>query len=141
MDESFWNESFGTSYPLWYYLLNAAIITTTLSVAFLVLRGIFRYALKNKEKAGAIATKAAAATIEATKQAVATVRSEAANVPSSLQRSQRQEDAYARAAEEIEQSVMQKGLWAKAFAEAGGDTQKQKALYLKYRAEQLMANS
>ena len=135
------NETFGTSYPLWYYLLNAAIIITVLVVAFLVLRGILRFALKNRERASSLATKAAAATIEATKQAVATVRSEAASAPSSIERTKRQEDAYARAADEIEHAAVQKGLWAKAFSEAGGDAQKQKALYLKYRADQLMTSS
>ncbi|MEQ1608679.1 MAG: hypothetical protein ABL956_06895 [Hyphomonadaceae bacterium] len=131
------DETFGTSYPLWYYLLNAAIIITVLTVAFLVLRGILRFALKNKERAGSLATKTAAATIEATKQAVANVKSAAASVPSNVQRTQRQDDAYARAAEEIEQAAMHKGLWARAFADAEGNEQKQKALYVRYRAEQI----
>lgn len=50
---------------------------------------------------------------------------------------QRQDDAYARAAEEIEQSAMHKGLWARAFADAEGNEQKQKAIYVRYRAEQI----
>ena len=48
-----------------------------------------------------------------------------------------EEDAYERAAEEIENKSQNKGMWAKAFADADGDEQKQKALYLKYRAKQL----
>ena len=48
-----------------------------------------------------------------------------------------EEDAYEKAAEEIENKSQNKGMWAKAFADADGDEQKQKALYLKYRAKQL----
>ena len=52
-----------------------------------------------------------------------------------------EEDAYERAAEEIENKSQNKGMWAKAFADADGDEQKQKALYLKYRAKQLSDQS
>jgi hypothetical protein len=48
-----------------------------------------------------------------------------------------EEDAYEKAAEEIENKSQNKGMWAKAFADADGDEQKQKALYLKYRAKQI----
>ena len=51
-----------------------------------------------------------------------------------------EEDAYERAAEELEQETQNKGIWAKAFSDADGDEQKQKALYIKYRAEQLIKN-
>ena len=36
--------------------------------------------------------------------------------------------------------MQNKGIWAKAFSDADGDEQKQKALYIKYRAEQLIRN-
>ena len=49
-----------------------------------------------------------------------------------------EEDAYERAAEELEEGTQNKGIWAKAFSDAKGDEQKQKALYIKYRAEQLI---
>ena len=52
-----------------------------------------------------------------------------------------EEDAYEKAAEEIENKSQNKGMWAKAFADADGDEQKQKALYLKYRAKQLSDQS
>ena len=51
-----------------------------------------------------------------------------------------EEDAYERAAEELEEEIQNKGIWAKAFSGADGDEQKQKALYIKYRAEQLIKN-
>ena len=51
-----------------------------------------------------------------------------------------EEDAYQRAAEELEEETQNKGIWAKAFSDADGDEQKQKALYIKYRAEQLIKN-
>ena len=51
-----------------------------------------------------------------------------------------EEDAYERAAEELEEETQNKGIWAKAFSDADGDEQKQKALYIKYRAEQLIKN-
>jgi hypothetical protein len=47
-------------------------------------------------------------------------------------------NAFELAADEIDAGKQQKGLWAKAFADSEGDTQKQKALYLRYRADQLM---
>ena len=49
-----------------------------------------------------------------------------------------EEDAYERAGEELEELSMNKGIWAKAFADSNGDEQKQKALYIKYRSEQLI---
>ena len=45
-----------------------------------------------------------------------------------------------KAGEEIERKIAAIGLWAKTIAKADGDEKKQKALYLKYRAEQLMNN-
>ncbi len=49
-----------------------------------------------------------------------------------------EEDAYERAAEELEEETQRKGLWAKAFSDANGDEKTQRALYIKYRAEQLV---
>ena len=39
--------------------------------------------------------------------------------------------------EEIESGNLKKGLWAKAFSEAEGDENKTKALYIKYRFDQI----
>jgi hypothetical protein len=44
-------------------------------------------------------------------------------------------DAYAAALAEIEEGRIDKGAWARAFAESGGDESKAKALYIKARAE------
>ncbi len=44
-------------------------------------------------------------------------------------------DHYAEALAEIEEGRLDKGVWARAFAEAGGDEPKAKALYIKARAE------
>ena len=49
-----------------------------------------------------------------------------------------EEDAYEFAAKEIEEETYKKGLWAKAFSDADGDEKRQPALYIKYRAEQLI---
>ncbi len=52
-----------------------------------------------------------------------------------------EEAAYERANTELQAGNMRRGLWAKAYADASGDEQKQKSLYIKYRAEQLMEGS
>ena len=49
-----------------------------------------------------------------------------------------EEDAYEFAAKEVEKESYKKGLWAKAFSDAEGNEKKQAALYIKYRAEQLI---
>ena len=49
-----------------------------------------------------------------------------------------EEDAYEFAAKEVEEESYKKGLWAKAFSDAEGNEKKQAALYIKYRAEQLI---
>ena len=49
-----------------------------------------------------------------------------------------EEDAYEFAAKEIEEETYKRGLWAKAFSDAEGNEKKQAALYIKYRAEQLI---
>ncbi len=46
-------------------------------------------------------------------------------------------DAFAEALSEIEESRLDKGVWARAFADAGGGAEKAKALYIKARAEAL----
>jgi hypothetical protein len=49
------------------------------------------------------------------------------------------EDAlYDKVAQEIQAQVMVPGVWAKAFSEAGGELDKARALYIKYRVAQLM---
>lgn len=45
--------------------------------------------------------------------------------------------AYAAALAEIEEGRLDKGSWARAFAESGGDESKAKALYIKVRAESI----
>lgn len=57
---------------------------------------------------------------------------------SAIAPSQPEMNAFELAADEIDAGKQQRGLWAKAFADSEGDTQKQKALYLRYRADQLM---
>ncbi len=48
-------------------------------------------------------------------------------------------DAYAAAFAEIEEGRLDKGAWARAFAESGGDESKAKALYIKARVEMINA--
>jgi len=48
-----------------------------------------------------------------------------------------EEEFYELAYEEIESGNLKKGLWAKAFSEAEGDGNKAKALYIKYRFDQI----
>lgn len=48
-----------------------------------------------------------------------------------------EEEIYELISEEIESSSTKKGLWTKAFSESEGDEQKAKALYIKYRFDQI----
>jgi hypothetical protein len=48
-----------------------------------------------------------------------------------------EEEFYELAYEEIESGNLKKGLWAKSFSEAEGDENKAKALYIKYRFDQI----
>ena len=48
-----------------------------------------------------------------------------------------EEKFYELAYDEIESGNLKKGLWAKAFSEAEGDEKKAKALYTKYRFDQI----
>ena len=48
-----------------------------------------------------------------------------------------EEEFYELAYEEIESGNLKKGLWAKSFSEAEGDENKTKALYIKYRFDQI----
>ncbi len=48
-----------------------------------------------------------------------------------------EEEIYELISEEIESSSTKKGLWTKAFSESEGDEQKTKALYIKYRFDQM----
>ena len=48
-----------------------------------------------------------------------------------------EEEFYELAYEEIESGNLKKGLWAKAFSETEGDENKTKALYIKYRFDQI----
>jgi hypothetical protein len=47
-----------------------------------------------------------------------------------------EEELYAAAMDELERGIPRLGLWAKAFADADGNENKAKALYLKYRVAQ-----
>lgn len=46
---------------------------------------------------------------------------------------------YAKIAEELETKATDKGLWTRLFAESGGDEKQTKVLYIKQRAERLIA--
>ena len=48
-----------------------------------------------------------------------------------------EEEFYELAYEEIESGNLKKGLWAKAFSKSDGDENKAKALYIKYRFDQM----
>ena len=48
-----------------------------------------------------------------------------------------EEEIYELISEEIESSSSKKGLWTKAFSESEGDEQKTRALYIKYRFDQI----
>ncbi len=50
-------------------------------------------------------------------------------------------DAYAEALAEIEEGRLDKGIWARSFAESGGDESKAKALYIKARASAIEADA
>lgn len=47
---------------------------------------------------------------------------------------------YAAIAKELETGATEKGLWTRLFAESGGDEKQTKVLYIKQRAERLIAN-
>lgn len=82
-------------------------------------------------------TKTTAKAISATTEVAERIALEVRQSSGHQLRSKREEDAFAVAAQEVEQGNAQKGLWAKAFADADGNEQKQKALYLRYRADQI----
>ena len=48
-----------------------------------------------------------------------------------------EEKIYSTIAKEIESNKLKKGLWTKAFSESEGDEKKTKALYIKYRFDQI----
>ena len=48
-----------------------------------------------------------------------------------------EEEIYELISEEIESSSTKKGLWTKAFSESEGDELKTRALYIKYRFDQI----
>ena len=45
---------------------------------------------------------------------------------------------YEKVADDIEQGFKDKGVWTKAFADSGGDLQKQKAIYIELMVERLV---
>ncbi len=51
---------------------------------------------------------------------------------------ERHEELFALAWNEIENQNMKQGIWAKAFAQAGGDKERAKAIYLESRVKQLI---
>jgi len=125
-------------YDAGYYAMTIAGWVVVAVVVIWVGATILRIATRNAANARHAATKAAAATIEVARRARDAVAAEAHRATGNTQRIQKEEDAYALASGEIESDTVQKGLWAKAFADADGDQQKQKALYLKYRASQIL---
>lgn len=52
-----------------------------------------------------------------------------------------EDQAYQQVALELENDAPDKGLWARAFAEAGGDEAKTKALYIKMRVARIVSSS
>ena len=54
-----------------------------------------------------------------------------------LSKNLQEEQAYALAAYEISNGAIRPGLWAKAFAEAAGDDQRARAVYIKLRVAQV----
>ena len=79
-----------------------------------------------------------AQTAKQTKKDVADVIKEADKRVGIQKEIKTEEDAYEIASEELDEDLMVKGIWAKAFSDAEGDEKKQKALYIKYRAAQLI---
>lgn len=113
-----------------YYAVTVVMWIVLLAVLAGVAVAIFKFVKANFSKTAAGAFNASVNLAEK-------IAHEVRQSPEQQAKSQREEDAYEIAAKEIEQGVAQKGLWAKAFADAEGNEQKQKALYLRYRAEQL----
>lgn len=62
-------------------------------------------------------------------------------VSTNAAKAQEDNDAYAAALAEIEEDRLDKGVWARSFAESGGDESKAKALYIKARAESTKCGS
>lgn len=52
-----------------------------------------------------------------------------------------EEDAYARAADELETNQIDKATWARAFAESDGDADKTKARYIAFRVKKLIGQA
>ena len=51
---------------------------------------------------------------------------------------ERNEELFASAWDEIKNQNVKQGLWAKAFADAGGDKERTKSIYLEWRVKQLI---
>jgi len=88
-----------------------------------------------------LAKEAAIRTVVKSKQAAANIKDIFKIADNRLGRSldiTNEEEAYAWASSEIETGETIKGIWAMAFADAEGNEQKQKALYIKYRAVKLL---
>lgn len=62
---------------------------------------------------------------------------EPASPPKGRESARPVKDAYAEALNEIEEGRLDKGVWARAFADAGGEAERAKALYIRARAEAL----
>lgn len=72
------------------------------------------------------------------KKSTSQIRGNGMPVPTT-QASSSGNDAYAAALAEIEEGRLDKGVWARAFADAGGEDAKAKALYIKARAGAAMS--
>ena len=110
------------------------VITTIVSY-FIAISIKSSFKITEFMKKGAIAT---AVTAKKSSRKTAEILREADIQVGKKKEIKTEEDAYERAAEELEEGTQNKGIWAKAFSDAKGDEQKQKALYIKYRAEQLI---
>ena len=81
-----------------------------------------------------IAKKAGKKGLEVGKQAIDQAKDRIDGIPDGAGR---YDDLYATAYQEMSSANLEPASWAKAFAHGAGDNEKAKALYIKYRVEQL----
>jgi|GEM_PF-4723126 len=125
------------SLATWYVLYFGSVAIAAICIAIIISRAVRFIFAKIARTTAELGPTVVDAGTKASKQLGKRVSEVVLNLDERKQRSAPSEEAYAEAAEEIESGRVQKGLWAKAFADADGNSERQKALYLKYRAEQI----
>ena len=123
---------------IWSVLYFGAVITSWGCLVVLVIRAImfvFRALFRVAAERG---PEVVAKGMETGQKLRADLTDAMAKFDDSPRRRTQLEEAYATAANELENGVVAPGLWAKAFADSEGDEQKRQALYLRYRAEQIV---